>query len=214
MPETMRPLLKRAPATLRLALCVLILFSAGREALAQGDDDFPQPQEEGQTQRRPRGGGAGAGLLRRLNLTPEQVGRIREIRRQSEPEGRALLRRINQARRALNEAIYSAQADDALVGERARELAEAQAAATRMRAQVELSIRRVLTEEQLGRLREMRQQARRARLTERRRNRDTRRTASAGALAQPPNAADEAESAPRPPRALPRLRRRGGFPNP
>ena len=157
MPESMRPVLNSARATLRLALCVLILFSASRQAFAQGDDDFPQQQEEGQTQ--PPRGGDGAGLLRRLNLTPEQVGRIREIRQQSEPEGRALVRRINQARRALNEAIYSGQADDALVGERARELAEAQAAATRMRAQVELSIRRVLTDEQLGRLREMRQQA-------------------------------------------------------
>jgi Spy/CpxP family protein refolding chaperone len=208
MSEMMRPLIKRARTTLRLALCVLILFSAARQALAQGDDDFPQQQEEGQTRR--QRGGDGTGLLRRLNLTPEQVGRIREIRRQSEPEARALLRRINQARRALNEAIYSGRADDALVGERARELAEAQAAATRMRAQVELSIRRVLTDEQLGRLRELRQQAQRTRRMERRRRRETRRTTQADALAQPPNTPDDADNAPQPRRALPRLRRRSG----
>lgn len=190
MPEMMRPPLKKRPlhdrarAALRLALCVLILFSAARQALAQGDDDFPRQQEEGQTRR--RHGGDGVGLLRRLNLTPEQVGRIREIRRQSEPEARALLRRINQARRALNEAIYSGQADDALVRERARELAEAQAAATRMRAQVELSIRRVLTDEQLGRLREMRQQAQRTRRMEGRRARGTRRPTPPDSFAQPP----------------------------
>ena len=206
MPGLMTPLLKRARATLRLALCVLILFSAARQAFAQGEGDFPPRQEAGQI-RRPRGGG-GAGLLRRLSLTPEQVGRIREIRRQSEPEGRALMRRINQARRALNEAIYSGQADDALVRERAGELAEAQAAATRARAQVELSIRRVLTDEQLGRLREMRQQAQRTRQMERRRDRESRRASPADAFAQPPDAPDDANNAPRPRRAL---RRRGGF---
>ena len=212
MPESMKPLLKRTRATLRLALCVLILFSAARQALAQGDDDLPrQQEEEGQT-RRPRGGDDGAGLLRRLNLTPEQVGRIREIRRQSEPEGRALVRRINQSRRALNEAIYSGRADDALVRERARELAEAQAAATRMRAQVELSIRRVLTDEQLARFREMRQQAQRARRMERRRDRQNRRASPADDFAQPPNATDDADNLPKPRRAL--RRRRGGFPKP
>ncbi|HEX7174093.1 MAG TPA: Spy/CpxP family protein refolding chaperone [Pyrinomonadaceae bacterium] len=207
----MKPLLKRACATLRLALCVLILFSAARQALAQSDDDFPQQQqEEGQT--RPPRGGDGAGLLRRLNLTPEQVGRIREIRQQSEPEGRALVRRVNQARRALNEAIYSGQADERIVGERARELAEAQAAATRMRAQVEWSIRRVLTDEQLGRLREMRQQAQRTRRMERRRDRQTPRTSPTDAFAQPPNAPGDANNLPKPRRPL---RRRGvGFPNP
>jgi Spy/CpxP family protein refolding chaperone len=193
---------------LRVALCVLILFSAARQAFAQGDDDFPQQQEEGQTSR-PRDGD-GVGLLRRLNLTPEQVGRIREIRQQSEPEGRALVRRINQARRTLNEAIYSGQADDALVGERARELAEAQAAATRMRAQVELSIRRVLTDEQLGRLREMRQEAQRTRRQERLRNRETRRTSPTDAFAPPSNAPGDANNTPKPRRPL---RRRGvGFP--
>ena len=207
IPEMMRSLLKSARAVLRLALCVLILFSAARQPLAQGADDFPQQQQEEEETRRPRGGD-GAGLLRRLSLTPEQVGRIREIRRQSEPEARALFQRINQALRALNEAIYSGQADDALVRERARELAEAQAAATRMRAQVELSIRRVLTDEQLGRLREMRQQAQRMRRMERRRDRQTRRAPPSDAFIQPPNAPDDANDAPRPRRPLPRLRQK------
>lgn len=104
--------------------------------------------------------GRGASLLMRLNLTPEQRAQIREIKRQSLPEARALLQRLRAARRALDEAIYADQDNEALIEERAGALASAQASVIRMRALTELRVRRVLTPEQLQLFRQLRQQAR------------------------------------------------------
>jgi Spy/CpxP family protein refolding chaperone len=98
-------------------------------------------------------------LVRRLNLTPAQRLQLREIRSQREPEARELARRVRLARRALDEAIYADAAEDALVEQRARELASAQAALVRLRAATELKVRRVLTAEQLQTFRELRRQA-------------------------------------------------------
>jgi Spy/CpxP family protein refolding chaperone len=73
---------------------------------------------------------------------------------------RAFQRRLNAARRALDEAIYADEVSEALVEERARELSQAQAALVRLRAQTELRVRRVLTAEQLQAFRDLRQGAR------------------------------------------------------
>ena len=109
-----------------------------------------------------------AALLSQLNLTAAQVSQMREIREQSVPQAQALTRRLNQARRALDESIYSDAPDEALVEQRAREVAEAQAALVRLRAQTELRVRRVLTPEQLQTFRDLRLRARRQKRIERR----------------------------------------------
>lgn len=192
-------------ASARLALLAALLFSAAHAARAQDEDDGPpplgRPQQEAEGP--PNGRRPPPNLFALLNLTPEQVGRIREIRETTEPEGRAIARRVNEARRTLNEAIYADVADETLVRARAAELADAQAAATRLRAQVEWRIRNVLTAEQLGKLRELRRLAQRQRRLER--------------LDDPPpprgrrpNA--DALDAPPPNRPLQRLRRRGVIP--
>ena len=69
---------------------------------------------------------------------------------------------------ALDEAIETENASEALIEQRSRELAEAQASVTRLRALTELRIRRVLTPEQLAKLRTLKQQA--IRLREERQN--------------------------------------------
>lgn len=102
-----------------------------------------------------------ASLLSQLNLSAAQVSQMREIREQSVPQARELTRRLNQARRALDESIYSDTADEALVEQRAREVSEAQAALVRLRAQTELRVRRILTPEQLQTFRDLRIDARR-----------------------------------------------------
>jgi Spy/CpxP family protein refolding chaperone len=117
----------------------------------------PTPARRGGVERPARGGN----LMRRLNLTPEQRLKLREIRSQGEPETRVLTRRVRLARRALDEAIYSDAVEDALVEQRARELAAAQTALVRLRAATELKVRRVLTAEQLQTFRELRRQAQR-----------------------------------------------------
>lgn len=150
-----------------ILLFASLLFASPQTLFAQDDAAAKFEKRKGERER-----AKGMGLLRRLNLTPEQVGQMREIRTESEEEGRALLRRMNQARRALNEAIYSDSADEALITQRANELAEAQSAVTVMRAQVEWRIRRVLTPSQLSMLREMRQEAQGRRLRRQKRGGD------------------------------------------
>jgi Spy/CpxP family protein refolding chaperone len=97
--------------------------------------------------------------IRQLNLTAEQAEKIRAIREQNREERFAVNQRLRQARRAMNDAITADNASEALIEQRARELAEAQVAATRMNAITQLRIRRVLTPEQLTKLRALQQQA-------------------------------------------------------
>jgi Spy/CpxP family protein refolding chaperone len=101
-----------------------------------------------ESEARGRAGNRG-GLLRILNLTTEQRARIGAIRRETEPQGRLLGARLREARRALDEAIYSAAPDEAVIEERVRELGAAQTAFVRLRSLTELRIRRVLSPEQL-----------------------------------------------------------------
>ena len=110
-------------------------------------------------------------LLGQLNLSQEQIGQMRAIQGESVPQARELTRRLNQARRALDEAIYSDTVDESLIEQRARDVAEAQAALVRLRAQTELRIRRVLTPEQLQTFRDLRQEARREQRIQRQLNR-------------------------------------------
>src|SRR2546421_2286593 len=98
-------------------------------------------------------------LLGQLNLSQEQIGQMRAIQSESVPQARELTRRLNQARRALDEAIYSDTVDESLIEQRARDVADAQAALVRLRAQTELRVRRVLTPEQLQTFRNLHQQA-------------------------------------------------------
>jgi Spy/CpxP family protein refolding chaperone len=140
------------------AFALLILLVTAPVAGAQNSSDAAQ-QEGSATQSNPAPGDS-AGLLAQLNLSAEQVGQMREIQTQSVPEARALTRRLNLARRALDAAIYSDTLDEALIDRRAREVAEAQAALVHLRAETELRVRRLLTPEQLQTFRNLRQQAR------------------------------------------------------
>lgn len=150
----------RAAVTCGFALALLLLCAS--HAFAQNATQ-QQPSEEA-----PAADAASASLLSQLNLTAAQVTQMREIREQSVPRARELTRRLNQARRALDESIYSDAADESLVEQRAREVAEAQAALVRLRAQTELRVRRVLTPEQLQTFRDLRISARRQQRIQRR----------------------------------------------
>jgi len=103
---------------------------------------------------------------------------FRSIREQSEPELRDLARRLRLARRALDEAVYADAADEALVEQRSRELAVLQNLLTHARAMTELKVRRVLTDEQLRRFRNLRRQAQRRQMLQRRMNRALRQSAA------------------------------------
>lgn len=101
--------------------------------------------------------------IRALNLAAEQLAKIRAIREQNREERAAINHRVRVGRLALDEALDADNPSEELVERRARELGEAQAAALRMQAITEVKIRRVLTLEQLDRLRQLRLDAQRAR---------------------------------------------------
>ena len=124
---------------------------------APADAATPGAQRELDARRRDENA---AGLLRVLNLTPEQRAQIAAIRRETEPQGRLLGARLRQARRALDEAIYAASPDESIIEERVREVGAAQAAIVRLRSLTELSIRRVLSPEQLDAFRRLQRQTR------------------------------------------------------
>jgi len=119
-------------------------------------------------------------LIAQLNLTPEQREKIRAIRQETKNERAAINQRLKQANLALQQALESDSPDEVLVEQRLRDAAAAQADATRMRVLTEVRIRRVLTPEQLGTLRLLRQQAAAARREQRIENQGSRRPGNDG----------------------------------
>lgn len=144
----MKKLFTRQTAAIALTLFLFLLSAS--QVLAQTPDEAA-PADAAQ-------GNQDANWVTALGLTPDQVARIRAIRQQNRLERQTAQQRLNQAQRALDEAIYSDDASEALVEQRTREVAEAQAAEVRLRARTELGIRRVLTPQQLGTFRMIRQE--------------------------------------------------------
>jgi Spy/CpxP family protein refolding chaperone len=98
-----------------------------------------------------------------LNLSAEQREKIRSIREQTKAERAANNQRLRETNQALDAALDADNPDETVVEQRLRDLSAAQSAQMRMRILTEVRIRRVLTLEQLGILRTLRQQAREAR---------------------------------------------------
>lgn len=97
-------------------------------------------------------------MLGPLNLTPDQIQKIRTIYADLRDQRQAANLRFRQAQRALAEAVESSNPDESLIEQRSRELADAQAANIRVRSLTEARILQVLTPEQRLKLREIRQQ--------------------------------------------------------
>ena len=135
-------------APLLLALFLLLLIFSPTHVRAQEElEAEPQGQEDGRRRRPPPN--PDGDLVRQLNLTPDQMQRLKAIREQNRELRRQIGQRIRAARTALDRAIYVENADEAVVEQRARELSEAQGAQVRLQAMTELSVRRILTAEQL-----------------------------------------------------------------
>lgn len=135
------------------ALALLAFLAAALPVAGQAVRQPPTTPE-------PQQGGAGGDPVRQLNLTPEQREQIRSIREINKVERAAINQRVREANQALEEALDSDNPDEGVVEQRMRDLGGAQAAAMRMRILTEVRIRKVLTPEQLGVLRTLRQQAR------------------------------------------------------
>ncbi len=98
--------------------------------------------------------------IEQLRLTPEQRQRVRMIFEENKEERQSVNRRVREANVALDQALDAEPTDEAVIDQRLRELATAQAAQMRMRIYTELKIRRELRPEQIAILRRLRLQAR------------------------------------------------------
>ena len=128
----------------KLALSIIAITFLSIGALGQE----PQPTPD---QQRPN-------LLQQLGLTPDQARQIRQINQQRKPQIDEAQSRVREANMALDKAIYADNVDESEVQARITDLQKAQAEVARIRFTNELAIRRILTPEQLGRFRELRQQ--------------------------------------------------------
>jgi Spy/CpxP family protein refolding chaperone len=96
-------------------------------------------------------------MLGPLNLTADQIQKIRAINAELKDQRQAANLRLRQAQRALAEAVESPNPNEALIEQRSREVADAQAATIRLRSLTEARIRQVLTPEQRIKLQEIKQ---------------------------------------------------------
>ena len=131
---------------------VVLMIGAGTLAQAQ-NQQAPVDSAQTQTQTPPNQ----IPDLGPLNLTQDQIQRIRMINAELKDQRQAAGLRLRSAHRALTEAIESPTPNEALIDQRSREVADAQAATIRIRSLSEARILQVLTPEQRLRLREMRQ---------------------------------------------------------
>lgn len=132
------------------------------DTVAQGGPPHEVAEGDG-PQRRPN-------LLAELGLSPEQVQQIRRINQERRPKMMEARRRMGEASRNLDMAIYGDTVSDAEFQVRLKEFHAAEAELSRLRFESELAIRKVLNPEQLVRFRELR-----SRFAEGRRNNGRRR---------------------------------------
>lgn len=148
------------------SLCLLALgvaFMAPSSVFALAQSGIPQQPQEANAQQiaPPRD------PIAELNLTPEQRQKIRAIREESKDERAAINRRVREAQLALRQALDADSPNEVLIEQRAREAGEAQAASLRLRALNETRIRRILTPEQVNKLKQLLAQAQQLRREQR-----------------------------------------------
>lgn len=115
-----------------------------------------EPGEEGAVN--DQGPGNRGELLRReLGLTPQQMMQIRTINRDTRPKMRIAQEKLRLARQDLNQAIYDDSFDEEVLRIRLHNVVEAQAEVTKLQALSEVAVRKVLSPEQLGKFRVIRE---------------------------------------------------------
>jgi Spy/CpxP family protein refolding chaperone len=135
-----------------LALSVLLLASMFGSAAAA------QQQQQADVQQAATGQDPITKIME--SLTPEQREKIRAIREQNKEDRAAINQRFRETNRALEEALEADNPNEAIIEQRLRDFAAAQASQMRMRVLTEVRIRQVLTPEQQNTLRVLRQQVR------------------------------------------------------
>ena len=148
-----------------LMLICLLSLSLHTAVSAQEEmpgDDAPRNENRRFSQR--------PNLLQELGLTPEQTHQIRRLNQNRKPLMMEAQRRVREATRNLDQAIYADSLNETEIAARLKEVQAAQAEIAKLRSFNELEVRKILTPEQLIKFRELRR-----RFAERRENYDKRR---------------------------------------
>jgi len=138
-----------------LSLIALVVLAS-----AVGLSQEPEPADNSAQQMRNEGPprDVRVNVIQQLGLSRDQLQQMRRLNMGRKPLVDAGQRRLRQANRALDQAIYADQVSDAEVEVRLKELQMAQAEMAKIRFTHELNVRRVLTPDQLVRFRAIRQQ--------------------------------------------------------
>ena len=126
-------------------------------------------------------------IVNQLNLTPDQIQKIRAINMELKDERQAANQRLHQAQLALAAAVESPNPDERLIDQRSHEVAEAQAGTIRLRALTEARIRQVLTPEQLEKVKQIQEKNREIIRQQRQQNNPRPRVVPQGGLKRNPN---------------------------
>ena len=145
----------------RIALPVIFLL-VGVWVQVRAQNPTQNPVEPAQTQTQANQPGQAPDFAF-LNLSPEQIQKIRSINAELKEQRQVANQKLRLAQRALAEAIESPTPNEALIEQRSHDVADAQATTIRLRSLTEARILQVLTPEQRIRLREVRQRNQAAR---------------------------------------------------
>src|SRR5687767_5061777 len=151
--------MRKAPIAFLILAAAGVLLVGSDSLRAQTPEPQPTPTNVVQQQRRQMN--QIEQMLRPLNITPDQEERIRAIYAEMADERQGANRTLRLAHRALSEAIQSPTPNEALIEQRSKEVADAQATTIRLRSLTEARILQVLTQEQRVKLRELRAQTQR-----------------------------------------------------
>ena len=136
------------------ALIVLAIAASVVSSPAQETKTTEQPAQAHLQERR---GDNRADVLRSLGLTAEQMEQIRQVNTERRPVMIEAQKRLREAMRSLDAAIYADLINEAQVEAVLKDVQSAQAEVCRVRVENELAVRRVLTPDQLARFRQLRQ---------------------------------------------------------
>jgi Spy/CpxP family protein refolding chaperone len=151
--------MRKAPIAFLILAAAAVLLVGSDSLRAQTPEPQPTPTNVVQQQRRQMN--QIEQMLRPLNITPDQEERIRAIYSEMADERQGANRRLRLAHRALSEAIQSPTPNEALIEQRSKEVADAQATTIRLRSLTEARVLQVLTQEQRVKLRELQAQTQR-----------------------------------------------------
>lgn len=154
--------MKRFPQVFVFIVTILLAVSA----FGQEPQDIHNPPPERQVDR--------MNIVRDLGLSQDQIRQMRLIKQDVRSKRQAARRRVAEAGRNLDQAIYADTVDETLVATRLRDLQDAQAEIVRINFENEFAIRKVLTPEQLVRFRDIRQKFNEARDNTQRRRQNRR----------------------------------------